>query len=123
MSRDIFVQDIPASVRSVDEIPEDWMPSPLAFTAAAVIDSAKVHSAGVDDSDPSWIRITEQGLDIELSLADETPLMSFAIHDRSSDRPASDRFIAGILADLGARAFDPEGSDSGIFEASDSSPH
>jgi hypothetical protein len=116
MSRDIFVQDIPASISSVEEIPADWMPEPLPFTPSSVIAAARRH-ATLDDSDPTWVQVSGAGIDIELNIPDETPFMSFAIHDRSSDRNAGDSFIARVLDDLSARAFDPEGSESGLFEA------
>lgn len=117
MSRDIFVQDIPALATSVDEIPEGWMPKPLGYLPSEVIASVKVHASGVDDSDPSWVHISDIGVDIDLNVGTEMPLMGFSFHDRSTDRDASDRLIARILADLGLRAFDPEGAESGIFSS------
>ena len=94
MSRDIFVQDIPEFAASVEEIPDDWMAEPLRFTPADIIESVKAHASHVDESDPSWLHIADAGIDIELNLDNETPFMSFAFHDRSTDRDASDRLIA-----------------------------
>ncbi len=37
MSRDIFVQDIPANARTVADIPDGWMPSSLPFPRDEVI--------------------------------------------------------------------------------------
>ena len=41
MSRDIFVQDLPAGITSVDEIPDDWQPGPLAFGQEAVVEAVR----------------------------------------------------------------------------------
>lgn len=114
MSRDIFVQDIPDGVRNVDEIPDDWMPRPLPFDHAAVVDAVLALAPGADLSDPAWMQVTVPGVDVEVSCGTETPLQSFALHVRASDHVAANAFIGALLTRLGARAFDPE-SETGIF--------
>ena len=41
MSFDIFVQDIPAPAKSVDEIPEDFVPKPIGARSAVVASISK----------------------------------------------------------------------------------
>jgi hypothetical protein len=116
VSRDIFVQDIPKGVVSVEEIPDDWMPQPLPFGHAEVVEAVRELAPGADTSDPEWMHVTLPGLDVEVNVADESPLESFALHVRAADRSAADAFIGRLLERLGARAFDPE-SETGIFQA------
>lgn len=114
VSRDIFVQDIPDDITSVEQIPDEWMPSPLGVTTQAVRDTVirQVPHANFDDPNLGYVSLS--GADIEVSLSDDVPLMSFAFHVRG-DRSTADRFVSEVLASLQLRAFDPE-SDSGLFE-------
>lgn len=113
MSRDIFVQDIPAGIESVDDIADDWMPEPLSISQTDVREAVARHAPMADFTDPNWGHVTLPGADIEVSLDDNQPFMSFALHVRGS-REAADPFIAAVLGQLGLRAFDPE-ADSGLF--------
>lgn len=114
MSRDIFVQDIPQGVGSTAEIADDWQPQALPFDRQRVIDAVTKLVPSADFSDPSWGNVELPGVDIEVNVGDSSPLDSFALHVRSSDRAAADSFIAELLQDLGVRAFDTA-SESGIF--------
>lgn len=117
MSRDVFVQDVSRGIRSIDEIPDDWEPGPLGVTYDRVVRTVRSHAGRVEAASPDWIHVEGDGLHIELSIdPDSEPLMGFAFHDRSSDPVSSRRFMHAVLDDLGLRAFDPTGSDSGIFE-------
>jgi hypothetical protein len=115
MSRDIFVQDIPGGVVRVEDIPDDWTPAPLPCTSDQVRATVSAVAPEADFSDPTWGRIVRPGVDIEVNLGDSDVLDSFAFHVRSTDPAAAEVIIADVLARLGLRAFDPEGSDSGIF--------
>jgi hypothetical protein len=115
MSRDIFVQDIPSGVVSAEAIPDDWMPARLHCSADQVRDTVLAVAPDADFSDPTWGHLVRPGVDIEVGLGDSDVLESFAFHVRSSDFAAAEALIAEVLARLGLRAFDPEGSDSGIF--------
>jgi hypothetical protein len=53
MSFDIFVQDIPAAVKSVGEIPEDVVPKPVAARSAVVAAISKV-APEVKFYSPEW---------------------------------------------------------------------
>ena len=88
MSWDIYVQDIPSSVKSVSEIPDDFKPSSLG-------------------------NINGPDFSIEVSLGELEDLDHFVFHVRGSDLAAY--VVADILRHLGLRAFDPN-SRSGIFE-------
>ena len=116
MSRDIFVQDIPANARTVSDIPHGWMPSPLPFLRDQVIAAVRELAPDADFSDPGWGQVSLLGAEIEVNVRDELPLHSFALHVRGSDRGAADAFVARLSERLNVSAFDPEGAqESGIF--------
>jgi hypothetical protein len=115
VSRDIFVQDIPRDVQSVQEIPDDWVPDALPFAASDVIAAVHELAPAADFSTPTWGHVVLPDVDVEVSLPDEVPLQSFALHVRATDAAADD-FIDALLTRLKVRAFDPEGAPvSGIF--------
>ena len=114
MSRDIFVQDIPASATQVDDIEDDWQPSALVFGQPEAVDAVRELAPDSDFSDPSWIQVELEGASIDISIGDEVPLRSFALHVRGPDAVAANRFISALLGRLDVRAFDPE-SPSGIY--------
>jgi hypothetical protein len=113
VSRDIFVQDIPAGIASVEEIPDDWMPAPLRYRQSDVIAAVVEIEPGADVSDPGWLRVDPPGANVEVNVEDDDPLMGFALHVRG-DAAASDGFVSKLLAALGSRAFDVE-ADNGLF--------
>jgi hypothetical protein len=115
MSRDVFVQDIPAEARTVADIPDDWMPQPLPFGDAAVVDAVRAVAPDANYSDPACGRIDRPGVAIEVSLEDASPLLCFALRVRTTDAEAADEIVRAILRRLDIRALDPEGSDGGIF--------
>lgn len=106
MSRDIFVQDMPSELTDASEFPDDFAPAPLPLTGAQVRGAivALFPSATFTGE---WGRLEADGVSMELSVGDDEPLLSFAIHDRSSDWDAAARIITRILDELGVRAFDP----------------
>ena len=116
MSRDIFVQDIPDGVLNVDQIPDDWLPKPLPFGHAEVVEAVRELVPDADTNDPEWVQVALPGVDVEVNCGNESPLESFSLHVRAADPAAADAFIAGLLQRLGARAFDPE-SETGIFRS------
>jgi hypothetical protein len=116
MSRDLFVQDLPVGISSVDEIPDDWQPRPLPFDHATVVGAVRELAQDADLADPQWLHVVLPGTDIEVRVTDEAPLESFTLHVRTADREVADAWVGRLLARLGARALDPE-SESGIFQA------
>lgn len=116
MSRDIFVQDIPDDISSVDAIPDGWKPQPLPFGHAQVLEAVRELAPEADAADPEWILVTMPGVDVEVNVTKAHPLESFALHVRAADPVAANAFIGRLLDRLGARAFDPE-SEGGIFQS------
>jgi hypothetical protein len=112
MSWDLFVQDIPASINSVADMPAEYSPCPIA-SRDEILGVVRLVAPFADTSDPSWIRIDTPEVNVEINIGHEVPLMGFAFHVRGGDKSAG--FIADILDRLNLRAFDP-GSDSGIFD-------
>jgi hypothetical protein len=114
VSRDLFVQDIPATAKVVSDIPDDWRPNDLPFGRRAVIDAILAVAPTADFSDPAWGHVDLPGASIEVNVGVDDPMSSFAFHVRASDRAAADEFLRAVLDRLGARAFDSE-ADGGIF--------
>ncbi|WP_157987655.1 hypothetical protein [Jiangella endophytica] len=117
MSRDIIVQDIPPTVRSVAEIPDSWRPAPLPFGHAEVVAAVRELVPSADFTDRTWGHVLVGGADIEINVPDRPQLDYFALHIRGADDDAANRFVAQLLQRLGVRAFDVA-SDTGIFTAS-----
>jgi hypothetical protein len=115
VSRDVFVQDIPESITTVEQIPDDWEPAPLPFGHAEVVAAVRELVPDVDTTDPEWMHVHLGGGAVVVNVANVSPLASFALHVRAVDPGAADAFIGRLLERLKARAFDPE-SDSGIFQ-------
>ncbi len=116
MSYDIFVQDIPASANSVDEIPPDFVPSPLG-PRQAIIDGILDVFPTADFSDLTWGKIDSDDWSIEVNIEQEDPCTSFGLHVRGGD--AALGAVAAILDRLGFRALDA--SEGGIFSADQAS--
>jgi hypothetical protein len=112
MSWDIYVQDLPATAISTDDIPDDFRPRPLGSRQRIIASILKIAPFS-DVSNPSWIRIDGHGADLEVSLGDDEIVEHFVIHVRSGE--ASIGVIAAVLEDLGYRALDPQ-AETGIFD-------
>ncbi len=114
MSWDVFVQDMPADISSVADIPHDFRPAPLG-PRATIIAGIVAAVPGVDFSDPTWGRIEGPDYSIEVNIGPEDPVRGFAFHIHGGDMAAG---IAGdVLAGLHLRAFDPQ-SDTSFFDPS-----
>jgi glycine dehydrogenase subunit 2 len=99
MSWDIFVQDLPEGIRSVAEIPDDFVPRDAIAKRSDVVRVVSDVAPEADFTDPEWIRIGGPGFSIELSLADREHLDGFAFFVRGSDEAAV--IVAAILRALG----------------------
>ena len=115
MSWDLFVQNIPDSVSSPREIPDDFRPRPLGRRDDIIRRILEIIPEA-DFTDPSWGTIRGEGFSIELNMGEGEVLESFALHVRGGDQAVV--VITGLLDHLGFRALDP-GSDSGIFHGGD----
>jgi hypothetical protein len=112
MSWDIFVQDIPPTAQSVDEIPADFKPQPLGLRSDILRRIREVVPTA-DFSDPSWGTFDGPDFSVEFNIGDDGDVDGFAMHVRGGDAAAG--FVADLLSRCGWRAFDPA-SASGIFD-------
>lgn len=117
MSWDIFVQDIPPDVTSVEEMPEDFRPGFIG-TRQAIIEAIRRVVPEADFSDPAWGTIAGPQYSIEVNIGAADPVTSFALHVSGGDQAAY--VVHDILAELGLRAFDPS-NPTGIFALDDGS--
>ena len=111
MSWDVFVQDLPAGIESVGDIPDDFVPRDLG-PRAAIVQAIQRAVPSIDFTDPTWGRIEGQGYAIEINIREDDPVRSFAFHVRGGDDAAE--VVAEVLAALNLRAIDPQ-SDTGLF--------
>jgi hypothetical protein len=112
LSWDIFVQDLPPGIRSVTEIPDDFVPGAIG-RRASVVEAITTVAPDVDFSDPAWGRIVGPGYSVEVSIPGDDPIESFAFHLRGGEMEPG--IIAEILERLGLRAIDPQ-SETGLFD-------
>jgi hypothetical protein len=112
MSWDIFVMNLPPGIKSIDDIPDDYVGPPLGRRSDIVARISSLYPA-CDFTDPSWGTLELADCAIEFSLGASEEVQSFALHVRGGE-PAPD-IVAHILAELGMRALDPS-SDTGLFE-------
>jgi hypothetical protein len=112
MSWDIFVQDLPPGIASIDDIPDDFEPAPIGLRSEIIAKVSALYPE-CNFADPSWGVLDLPGCSIELNLGSDEELDSFALHVRSDERAPT--VVAHILGELGVRALDPS-SDSSLFE-------
>lgn len=113
MGRDIFVQDLPAGIRSVEEIPDDFVPGVIG-RRDQFIATIKDIAPHADFSDPSWGVIAQRdSYHIEVSFGANEELETFAFHVAGG--MDAQELVSNILAALNLRALDPA-SNSGLFE-------
>ena len=103
MSWDIFVQDIPSDARTIDDIPDDFVPATIG-RRAEIIEKIKEVAPFADFSDPAWGTIEGTYYSIEVNLGAEESIDSFAFHVRGDDVAAG--LVSDILKHLNFRAFD-----------------
>ncbi len=113
MSWDIFVQDLPLGITSIEEIPDDFERSSIGLRSEVIAKISALYPE-CDFTDPSWGVLDLPDCSIEFNLDDcEQPMHGFAMHVRGDESAAS--VVAHILRELGLRAIDVS-SDSGLFE-------
>jgi len=112
MSWDIFVQDVPAGISSIADIPNDFRPGPIGRRSEFVAKLSALYPE-CTFADPSWGTLELPGCSIEFNLGSGDILQSFAMHVRGDERAPV--VVGHIIAALGVRALDPS-SASGLFE-------
>lgn len=103
MSWDIFVQDLPADAKTLEEITGDFKPKPIGLRNE-IIAKIKEVVPSADFADPSWGLIDGGDFSIEVNVGNDEPTTSFAFHVRGGD--AAIGVVAAILKHLGLRAID-----------------
>ena len=112
MSWDIFVQDLPRGIASINDIPDDFEPAPIGLRSEIIAKLAALYPE-CDFADPSWGILKLPGCHIEISLRSDDELDSFAMHVRGDERAAN--VVAHIVDALGVSALDLN-SENGLFE-------
>ncbi|MDJ0953879.1 MAG: hypothetical protein QNJ81_09375 [Acidimicrobiia bacterium] len=111
MSWDIFVQDLPAGITDVADIPSTFRPGPIGKHAEILAGIAAV-APDATFAEDGWGTIERDGFSIEINLSPDDPVHSFAFHV-GGDAAAGD-LIAEILDHLGLAALDPQ-APGGVF--------
>jgi hypothetical protein len=112
MSWDIFVQDLPEGINSIEDIPQEFRPKTF-LPRARIVEVFKEVAPFTDFSDPKWWRIQCHAFSIEVNIGLEDPSNGFALHIRGSGEAAG--VVAEILQRLGVRALDTA-SATGLFD-------
>lgn len=114
MEREIYVQDLPAEIEDVSEVPEDFEPQSLG-RREDVLEAIAAAVPAADASNPTSVVIEEGRSRVEIHLGDDDELFSFAVQ-MVGDGAA--HVVARLLEHLKLRALDPS-CPSGLFEPPD----
>jgi len=112
VSRDIFIQDLPALAKTVADIPKDFKPLPIG-ASDEIVERIQRVVPDADLSDVEWGVIEGPTYSVEVNIRKAESVQAFAPHVRG-DR-AADAVITEIIGALGLRALDSE-SATGFFE-------
>lgn len=85
MSWDIFVQDLPAGISSVVEIPANFEPGPIGQRSEIIAKLSALYPE-CNFADPSCGTLELPGCSIEFNLGSGNKLQSFAMHVRGDER-------------------------------------
>jgi len=114
MSWDIFVENIPEYIKSIEDLQkyEDFERKPIG-KRSDIISKIKEVVPEADFSDPSWGQIVSQDCSIEVNIGEDEECYGFAFHVRGNEKAVY--VVAKIIEHLGLRAFDPS-ADDGMFK-------
>ena len=112
MGREIYVQDLPADVEDVSDVPEDFEPRSLG-RREDVIEAILAVAPSADASDPAWVVVDEGAFRVEFNLGEDEELFSFAVN--VDDDEGAAHLVARLLERLELRALDPS-CPTGLFE-------
>jgi len=103
MSWDIFLQEIPPGILSVEDIPDEFEPRTLGTRQEIIARITElVPFANFDD--PTWGTIDSPAARLEINLGDEDPVQCIALHVRGGTAPAG--FVFDLLSHLKVGALD-----------------
>lgn len=103
MGWDVFIFTAPATVESVDEIPQDF-DAPALGGAAEVRQRLREDFPSVDLTDPAWGHLVGATWRIALDLGADDPVDAITLHARGGDDVLP--VIERIVATVGGRALD-----------------
>jgi hypothetical protein len=103
MSWDLFIQHLPASAITVDDVPDDFSPLPLG-SRAEVVSAIVTVFPEADTSDPSWVTFETPMYSIVFATTAEEPVTAMTLHVRGDESVVPG--IAALVEKLGARAVD-----------------
>jgi hypothetical protein len=109
MSWDISIQDLPADVATVADIPNDFKPGVLGLRSDVI---ARIQGVctDADFTDPSWGVLEGNGFSIEFNMGSEEICDGFMLHVRGGSNIAM-ILIAGLLQELKLRGIDCQTGD------------
>ena len=103
MSWDIYIQDFPATAKTVAEIPDDYQPS-SAGSRADLISKIQEVVPSADFSNPDWGVFEGDGFSIEFQMGDAEHCRSITFLVRGGGSPAP--LVAALLDRLQLRGID-----------------
>jgi hypothetical protein len=108
MSWDISIQNLPAEVQSIDEIPGNYQPAPLGAQSDLIARIQQVLPE-VDFSDPTWGILDQPNFSIEFNMGSSDICDGFMLHVRGGGGAVPT--IARLLDHLKLRAIDCQTGD------------
>jgi hypothetical protein len=118
MSWDIYVQDFPSDIGTVEDIPDNYMPKPIG-TRADITNQILEVIPSADFSDPSFGKVEGSDYSIGISLGKEEVINSFALQVYGGGMAAG--VIADILRHLSLRGIETGSGDFFDFKSAQSS--
>jgi hypothetical protein len=103
LSWDIFAQDLPASITSQSDIPDDFVPQPLGQRVSLI---AKILGVvpQADFADPGWGKIRTPDCEIEIGMGNDEDVQSIVFHVYGGGLAPG--VVVAILRALQLRALD-----------------
>ena len=103
MSWDIFAQDLPASITSLSDTPDNFVPQPLGKRVSLI---AKIMGVvpQADFADPGWGKIRTPDCEIEIGMGNDEDVESIVFHVYGGELAPG--VVVAILKALQLRALD-----------------
>lgn len=102
----MLFQDLPDDVKSIADIPEDFLPSRPLGTHAAVVAAIRAVAPTTDLSDPTWGIHDGARYSIEFNIGNADPVYSMMLHIRGDDEATVLRIVRDLSLALDRRAID-----------------